>query len=113
MFPPPRRGGQHVWPNPFIKIDAERGCKRFYERMDSNNNAPFSFIFNASFNNTGYLNYYEDGLVTYGYVVEAEEFTTDTDPEQPEQLMLRIKLLLCNIVFVGKSYPRELIITQD
>ena len=96
-----------------IRADAERGTRRFYQRMNDRDNAPFSFIFNASFSPTGRLNGFDDGMVTYGYVIDIEEFADDTDIEESDQLLVRVKLLLSNIVYVGHDSPRRLIITHD
>ena len=96
-----------------VRVDAERGCKRFYQRMADQANAPFSFIFNASFSPSGRLKGYDDGMVTYGYVIDIEESCCDADADHPNQLLLHVKLLLSNIVYVGHESPRNLIITND
>ena len=52
-------------------------------------------------------------MITYGYVVDIEEYADDTDIEESDQLLVRVKLLLSNIVYVGHDSPRRLIITHD
>lgn len=96
-----------------VRVDAERGSKRFYQRMAEQENAPFSFIFNASFTPSGRLKDYDDGMVTYGYVIDIEEFCCDDAEDQTRQMLLRVKLLLSNIVYVGHDAPRNLYITHD
>jgi hypothetical protein len=96
-----------------IRVDVERGCKRFYQRMAEQDNAPFSFIFNASFLPNGRLKGYDDGMVTYGYIVDIEEFCSDVGEGLTSQMLLRIKVLLSNIVYVGHDTPRNLYITHD
>ena len=96
-----------------IRADAERGTRRFYQRMNDRDNAPFSFIFNASFGSTGRLSGYDDGMMTYGYVIDIEEYADDENTDYSDQLLVRVKLLLSNIVYIGHDSPRRLIITHD
>jgi len=96
-----------------ISADAERGTKRFYQRMKEHDNAAFSFIFNASFGTNDRLSGFDDGMVAYGYVVDIEEQCHDNDDNRPEQLLLHIKLLLSNINYVGRTSLYKLIINND
>ena len=87
--------------------------KYFYQCMESNENVPFSFIFNASFNNTGRIINFEDGLITYGYVVDVRESCDGHDDNGQEQLLLRVKVLLSNLIFIGNDEVHILEITKD
>lgn len=87
--------------------------KHFYKCMDQNENVPFSFIFNASFSKTGRINDFEDGLITYGYVVDIQESCDNHDNRGQEQLLLHVKVLLSNLIFIGNEQIHLLEITKD
>ena len=88
-------------------------CKFFYQAMDTNENMPVSIIFNATFSPTGRLADYEDGLITYGYVISVEETCDNNDDTGEEQILLRVKMLLCNMHFLGSNTVHHLEITKD
>ena len=88
-------------------------CKFFYQCMDLSDNTPMSFLFNASFSNTGRLNDFEDGLITYGYVVNAEESCENDDATGEEQVLLHVRMLLSNMCFLGNNAVHFLEITKD
>jgi len=88
--------------------------KYFYKCMEQKQPAPFSFIFNATFQKgTGRLYDFEDGLVTYGHVVDIEEMFDDDDQTGNEQLLIHVRLLVSNIIFIGNSSFLLLEITKD
>ena len=87
--------------------------QHFYKCMDQNENVPFSFIFNASFSKTGRINDFEDGLITYGYVVDIQESCDNHDNHGQEQLLLHVKMLLSNLIFIGNEQIHLLEITKD
>ena len=55
----------------------------------------------------------EDGLVTYGHVVDIEEMFDDDDQTGNEQLLIHVRLLVSNIIFIGNSSFLLLEITKD
>jgi hypothetical protein len=81
--------------------------------MDRNEYLPFSFIFNASFNDNERLKSYEDALIVYGSVTNVEEKFWDGDISGEEQLMLHVKMLLSNMIFLGKESIQLLEITKN
>lgn len=88
-------------------------CKYFYQCMVLNGNTPFSFIFNASFTETGRISGFEDGLITYGYVVDVQESCEREDDNGEEQLLIHVKLLLSNMIFIGNDTIHILEISKD
>ena len=88
-------------------------CKFFYQCMELNENAPLSVIFNATFGPTGRLSDFEDGLITYGYVIDIEEKCDHDDETGEEQILLHVKMLLSNMVFIGNDTVHYLEITKD
>lgn len=91
-------------------IDA---CKFFYQCMEESDNAPVSFLFNASFSPRGRLIDYEDGLVTYGYVVNVDEGCENNDETGQEQVLIHVRMILSNMFFLGSNAVHFLEITKD
>ena len=87
--------------------------KYFYQCMDRNEYLPFSFIFNASFNDNERLKNYDDALIVYGCVTNVEEKFWDGDAGGEEQLLLHVKMLLSSMIFVGKESVQFLEITKN
>lgn len=96
-----------------VKIVKADACHVFYKRLEERTNSPFSFIFNASFNERGRLKNFDDGMITNGYVVDIEESCANDDDSGEEQLMLHVKLLLSNINYLGMEDVHTLKITND
>ena len=96
-----------------VVVTDPAACKFFYRCMDTNENAPFSFLFNASFRESGRLYDFEDGMITYGHVTEVEEMCMNGDQSGEEQLLIHVKLLVSNIIFIGNNSYHFLEITKD
>lgn len=88
-------------------------CKFFYQCMDLSENTPMSFIFNANFSPSGRLINYEDGMITYGYVVNVDEGCMNDDNSGEEQVLIHVKMLLSNVCFLGNNAVHFLEITKD
>ena len=88
-------------------------CKFFYQCMDLSENTPMSFIFNANFSPSGRLINYEDGMITYGYVVNVDEGCMNDDTSGEEQVLIHVKMLLSNVCFLGNNAVHFLEITKD
>ena len=88
-------------------------CKFFYQCMDLSENTPMSFIFNANFSPSGRLINYEDGMITYGYVVNVDEGCMNDDASGEEQVLIHVKMLLSNVCFLGNNAVHFLEITKD
>lgn len=88
-------------------------CKFFYQCMGMSENTPLSFLFNATFASTGRLSDFEDGLITYGYVVNVEESCENDDASGEEQVLLHVRMLLSNMCFLGSNAVHFLEITKD
>lgn len=88
-------------------------CKFFFQCMDLNQNTPMSFIFNATFGPLGRLSDYEDGMITYGYVVNVDEGCENDDRSGQEQILVHVKMLLSNVLFMGSNAVHYLEITKD
>ena len=87
--------------------------KFFYQSMDLIENTPVSFLFNASFGPTGRLTDFEDGLITYGYVVNVDEGCENDDVSGEKQVLLHVRMLLSNMLFMGSNAVHYLEITKD
>ncbi len=88
-------------------------CKFFYQCMEQSDNTPMSFLFNATFNSTGRIADFEDGMITHGYVVNVDEVCEDDDKSGQEQILLHVRMLLSNIFFMGNNTVHFLEITKD
>ncbi len=88
-------------------------CKDFYQCMDKLETMPFSFLFNASFGPMGRLTDFEDGLITYGYVIDITETCDSPEDGDAKQLLIHVKVLLSNMLFFGYNTVHELEITKD
>lgn len=88
-------------------------CKFFYQAMDQSTNTPLSFIFNATFSPTGRLTEYEDGMITYGYVIGVDEGCDNDDDTGDEQVLIHVRMLLSNMYFLGSNTVHFLEITKD
>ena len=98
-----------------VRIASDESGKTFFERMISTESYPFSFLFNASFNSSRRLTAWDDAMVATGYLVEVEELY-DKEPVQAgaqEQMLIRAKLLLCNLAYAGQENILKLTITND
>lgn len=88
-------------------------CKFFYQSMELSETVPMSFLFNANFGPTGWLTDYEDGMITYGYVVNVDEECENDDVSGQEQVLLHVRMLLSNMYFLGSNAVHFLEITKD
>lgn len=96
-----------------VVVSDLEAIKFFYQCMDQDENAPMSFLFNANFGLSGRLVDFEDGLVTYGYVVNVDEACENDDETGQEQILLHVKMLLSNMYFLGSNTVHFLEITKD
>ena len=96
-----------------VVVSDLEACKFFFQAMDQNSNTPLSFIFNATFTPSGRLTDYEDGLITYGYVVSVDEESENNENTAEEQILLRVRVMLSNMYFLGSNAVHYLEITKD
>ena len=98
-----------------VKVTSDNNGKVFMDRMRQNKTFPYSFLFNARFNDMRYLSEYEDAMVATGYIVDVEESYDNTPREKgsSDQILIRARLLLSNITYLGYERELELMITKD
>ena len=98
-----------------VRVSSDDNGKAFFERMQLNESFPYSFLFNVSFNNVRTLADCEDAMVATGYVVDVEEVYDNAlnDEGMAEQMLIKVKLLLSNIAYLGKERILDLKITND
>jgi hypothetical protein len=96
-----------------VVVSDLESIKFFYQCMEMSENTPVSFLFNATFSPTGRLVDFEDGLITYGYVVNVDEGCENDDASGQEQVLLHVRMLLSNMLFMGSSTVHYLEITKD
>lgn len=87
-----------------IRINnADCGKMLLTHMLDSELHA-YSFIFNATFMPTGRLLDFDDAMMTQGYIIDIqEEFHTQTETGQAEQMLMHVRLLLNSVTFLGKE----------
>lgn len=98
-----------------VKVASDNNGKVFVDRMRLDETFPYSFLFNARFNEKSRLSEFEDAMVATGYVVDVEEcYDTEQNAEQSaEQMLIRVRLLLSNIAYLGEERTLRLMITKD
>lgn len=98
-----------------VKVASEDSGKVFFDRMQRNETFPYSFLFNASFNNIRRLSDCEDAMVATGYIVDMEESFESAPAEDgsSEQMLIHARLLISNLTYLGKERTMKLIITND
>ena len=86
-----------------IRLNDAADAKPFYQMLSAGEHFNFSFLFNATFNQSKRLNNYEDGMICDGYVVCVDENYSSTKDNAPtdDQMLLNIKLLLLNTTYFG------------
>ena len=98
-----------------VKVASDNNGKVFFERMQMNETFPYSFLFNASFNEMRRLSQCEDALVATGYIVEVEELFEGAPASDgsADQMLIRARLLISNLAYLGKERTLNLTITND
>ena len=97
-----------------VRIASPDSGKVFFERMHASKSFPYSFLFNASFNDMRKLTECEDAMVATGYVINLEEaYDKPLEDGAQGQMLLRGRLLLCNIAYLGRDRVLKLMITTD
>ena len=93
-----------------VRLTAVCDVKFFTRHIVLNSPFPFSFLFNASFNDNRRLRDYEDGMVVDGYVVDLkEEF--ESAPEAggaAEQILLHVRMLVRSMTVLGQEEQNSL-----
>ena len=91
-----------------IKAASDGTGKEFLERMQQAETFPYSFLFNVGNANKAVV-------VAFGYIVDVEEiFNSAPDGSEDEQMLIKCRVLLSNIVFAGNEKKKlKLTITND
>ena len=89
-----------------VRINSDSSAKEFFERMGSREPFSYSFLFNASFNEMRRMAQCEDALIARAYLVDVEE-------SFEEQMLIKGKLLLCSLSYLGQDETLKLTITND
>lgn len=84
--------------------------KRFYDALLSRETAPFTIVFNASFDKDGKLHEYENAMTATGFVVDVKEHfsTLPVKDSASAPMSIQLEVQLAKIVFYGKDSNRTL-----
>lgn len=98
-----------------VRVTAGDSAKLFFERMYSQEAFPFSFLFNANFNENRRLTDCQDALVARGYLIAVEQFcdTSGQDAGDSAQMLIKGRLLLSKLIYAGSQKNLTLTITND
>lgn len=99
-----------------VRVSSDERCGRFYDRIASAEAYPFSFLFNACFNETGRFSGCDDAMVARGYLCDIQEVfeTLKTEDGSQEQVLLHCCILLNSISYLGdRDAVLKLMITLD
>ena len=98
-----------------VRIAENDSARLLFERIGMGKTFSYSFLFNASFSAQRRLSDCEDAMVAQGYLVELDE-SYDSDANNAgaqEQMLIRGRLLLSHIRYVGRENILKLNITND
>ena len=98
-----------------VRVSENDSAKLLFERIGISKTFPYSFLFNASFSTQRRLSDCEDGMVAQGYLVELDESydSAANNGGTQEQMLIRGRLLLSHIRYVGRENSLKLNITND
>ncbi len=93
-----------------IRIASTGTGKQFYQQMTETDSYAYSFLFNASFNGSGRLMDFDDVMVVKGFIVDMEEIISSNSQHDHDdtQVLMKVRLLLCNITYLGSETNQEL-----
>ena len=92
-----------------IRLGHPDDSKVYYERLVSNELFEYTFIFNATFNDSNRLKSFEDAMVTRAYVVDVKEDfdMAVTEDNQSDQILVEVTLLLSSVTYVGPEEQKN------
>ena len=98
-----------------VRVTSDNNGKILFERMQSHDTFPYSFLFNATFNASRRLSECQDAMVVTGYVVDVEETYESALSEdgEAEQMLIHAKILMSNIKYLGRERYLQLTMTND
>jgi hypothetical protein len=88
-----------------IRIGSEKKAEPFYRYLVENGHNIFTFLYNTTFDKNDRIDTFYDGMIVDAFVVKVEQdYTTQrTGRDSDEQIMLRVKLLVRSITYLGKD----------
>lgn len=100
-----------------IRLQLPEDSKVFHQRMHDNSAYPYSFIFDPVFSDTGAktLKDFSSATIASGHIIDVEE-TLDAKPDSngtSKQVEVHIKLLLSEIVYIGKTQMKKMVFKQE
>ena len=100
-----------------IRLQLPEDSKVFHKRMHDNNPYPYSFVFDPEFMTTDKKNLKEfaSAMIVAGHIIDVEE-TLDAKPDTKgtsKQVEVHLKLLVSEIIYVGKTQQKKLVLRQD
>lgn len=95
-----------------VRLGQPDAGKMFYQALDAGSSMPYTFLFNASFDQQKLIKDYEDAIIVHGYVVKLEEDYTNQplDDGTTDQMLLHVTLLLSDITYKGNSSDKVIVI---
>ena len=98
-----------------VKMESSQAGKAFYQRMQTRESCPFSFLYSASFTARGSFSKCENSMVARGYIVNLEEFheTALVEKEVQELMILNVTIRLSSLIYSGEKRNLTLTITND
>lgn len=98
-----------------LKITSPNAGKALFERLKQNERYPFTFLFNATFDDDQKVADYGDGMVVYGYVVDIEEshVWASDEAESEQQMLIAFDILVASITYLGRDNNKSLYIIHS
>lgn len=92
-----------------LRLNTSDAPKSFMEQIKDPGLQAYSFIFNPTYTKFGRLESMDDAMVVRGYIVDVEEeYKLVSGKEEQEQMLMHVKLLANQILFLGKTKERYL-----
>lgn len=97
-----------------IKVATNDSGRIFYERLQMESRFPFTFLFNAVFDENAKLKDYDAGMVVYGYVVDIDETHKSLAPDDGQmRQFVSIRMLVSSITYLGVDSHKSLHIIHN
>ena len=95
-----------------IRIANSGTGRQFYQQMTETAPFVYSILFNATFNSSNRLLDFDDAMMVKGYIVDIEEHINTGNLQQGDdtQVLMKVKLLLSTITYLGSEHNIELVI---
>ena len=96
-----------------LRLNAADQAQPFYRQMKDDDSGIISFLFNATFSDTKRLSGYDEAMAVEGFIVDIrEDFRSAALEQTEEQIILRARMQVRSIVYIGQNENKQLCFIQ-